>query len=92
MKRAKRTAKRREKQAIKKVSALDQYVIDQVKAIRKQKGVSQASLSGDLNYSYGFIAQVESKVTPAHYNISHLNQIAKILKCSLYDFFPKDPV
>lgn len=92
MKRAKKTAKKIGKKPIKKVSELDQFVIDRVKKIRRDKGLSQASLSAEMNYSYGFIAQIESKTTPAHYNINHLNQIAKILKCSLYDFFPKDPI
>lgn len=88
----KRTTKKSYKKSIKEVSILDQYVIDQVKKIRIEKGYSQADLSFHLNYSDSFISQMESKVTPAHYNIAHLNAIARLLKCSIHDFFPKDPL
>ena len=90
MKKAKGIAKK--KKPRKKVSELDQYVINQVKRIRKTKKYTQASLSFELHRSDGFIAQIESNITPAHYNISHLNELAKILKCSIYEFFPKDPL
>lgn len=77
---------------MKEISLLDQYVIDQIKKIRTEKGFSQAALSFELNYSDSFVSQMESKVTAAHYNINHLNEIAKVLHCSIHDFFPKDPL
>ena len=80
------------KKAIKKISALDWYVINTIKKLRIEKGYSQVELSFQLNYSDSFISQMESDQTPAHYNISHLNAIAKVLKCSLHDFFPKYPI
>ena len=92
MKQATKTIRRTAKKPIKEISALDLYVIDQIKKLRIEKGYSQAALSFELNYSDSFIAQMESKQTPAHYNISHLNAIAKVLKCSIHDFFPKNPL
>jgi transcriptional regulator with XRE-family HTH domain len=73
---------------LKKPSKLDNYVIKKVGERRKALGLSQADLSFELNVSIGFIGQVESPNYPAHYNLRHLNEIASILKCSLYDLLP----
>jgi len=77
---------------LKKPSKLDYYAIKKVKERRNVLGLSQADLSFELGVSIGFIGQVESPNYPAHYNLRHLNEIAKILKCSLYDFLPRDPI
>jgi len=77
---------------LKELSKLDKYVIKKVKEKRLLLGLSQADLSFELNVSIGFIGQVESPNYPAHYNFRHLNEIAKILNCSLYDLLPKNPL
>lgn len=53
---------------------------------------SQADLAYELGMSVGFIGKVESANYPAHYNIKHLNLLAKILGCSPQDFLPKKPI
>lgn len=70
-------------------SRIDQYVIGQVKVLREEKGLSQADLAFELGVSIGFIGQVESPRYAAHYNLKHLNELARILKCSPKDFMPK---
>jgi transcriptional regulator with XRE-family HTH domain len=60
--------------------------------MRIKKGMSQRNLSYELNVSEGFIGQVESHKYRAKYNISHLNELAKILECSPRDFLPKEPL
>ncbi|MDR3714751.1 MAG: helix-turn-helix transcriptional regulator [Puia sp.] len=77
---------------MKELSKLDKYVIKKVKEKRLALGLSQADLSFELNVSTGFIGQVESANYPAHYNLRHLNELAKILDCSLYDLLPKNPL
>lgn len=77
---------------MKKISPLDWYVIHAVKKIRLERGLTQAELSEKLNFSYGFVAQIEAASTSSHYNISHLNLLARALKCSIHDFFPKHPL
>ena len=67
-------------------------MIKKVRERRKDLGLSQADLSFELNVSIGFIGQVESPNYPAHYNLRHLNEIANILKCSLHDLLPKNPL
>jgi transcriptional regulator with XRE-family HTH domain len=74
------------------VTPIDQYVIDKVRDMRKEKGISQRELANLLDMSYGFIGDVESPKEPAKYNLSHLNEIAKIFKCSIKDFLPDKPL
>ncbi|PWT70748.1 MAG: transcriptional regulator [Bacteroidetes bacterium] len=73
-------------------SKIDQYVINSVKERRLEMRLSQADLAYELGMSVGFIGKVESTNYPAHYNIKHLNLLAKILECSPQDFLPKKPI
>lgn len=73
-------------------SKIDQYVINKVKERRLEKNISQADLAYELGMSVGFIGKVESSKYTSHYNIKHLNQLAKILECSPQDFLPKKPL
>jgi len=70
---------------------IDQYVIDRVKEKRIERNLSQADLAYELDMSVGFIGKVESVKYPTHYNVKHLNDLAKILKCSPQDFLPRKP-
>lgn len=72
-------------------SKIDQYVINQVKDKRVASNLSQADLAYELGMSVGFIGKVESTKYSSHYNLKHLNDLAKILKCSPQDFLPKKP-
>lgn len=72
-------------------SKIDQYVINQVKDKRVENNLSQADLAFELEMSVGFIGKVESSKYSSHYNLKHLNLLAKILKCSPQDFLPKKP-
>lgn len=73
-------------------SNIDNYVINKVREKRLEKNLSQAELAYELNVSVGFIGKVESANYPSHYNIKHLNLLAKILECSPQDFLPKKPL
>ena len=70
-------------------SKIDQYVIDKVKEKRLDRNLSQADLAYELGMSVGFIGKVESIRYSTHYNLNHLNDLSKILKCSPQDFLPK---
>lgn len=72
-------------------SKIDQYVINQVKDKRVESNLSQADLAFELGMSVGFIGKVESSKYSSHYNLKHLNDLAKILKCSPQEFLPKKP-
>ncbi|HVZ57863.1 MAG TPA: helix-turn-helix transcriptional regulator [Chitinophagaceae bacterium] len=73
-------------------SRIDLYVIERVKEKRLERGLSQADLAFELGMSVGFIGKIESPRYPAHYNVRHLNELARILKCSPQDFLPRKPL
>lgn len=71
---------------------IDLFVINKVRERRLEKNISQAALAYELGMSVGFIGKVESSKYASHYNIKHLNQLARILECSPQDFLPKKPL
>ncbi|MBN8719796.1 MAG: helix-turn-helix transcriptional regulator [Sediminibacterium magnilacihabitans] len=71
---------------------VDLFVIEKVKEKRLGLGMSQADLAYALDMSVGFIGKIESPNYPTHYNVKHLNDLAKVLKCSPQDFLPKKPL
>lgn len=73
-------------------SKIDQYVINMVRQRRIELQLSQAALAYELGMSVGFIGKVESKKYNSHYNLIHLNELARILDCSPQDFLPKKPL
>jgi transcriptional regulator with XRE-family HTH domain len=77
---------------MKPVSKIDRYAIKKVKERRKELKYSQAALSYELDVSASYIQQVESDKFDTRYTLEKLNELAKILKCSLHDFFPKKPI
>lgn len=74
------------------LAEIEQYVIDKVRDKRKALGISQEQLAHLLGYSEGFIANIETPKRTSKYNLKHLNELAKIFKCSPRDFLPKDPL
>lgn len=71
---------------------IEKYIIDKIKTMRKEHGLSQLELSQKLEMSDSFISHVEAPSKRAKYNINHLNDIAKILECSPKDFWPDKPL
>lgn len=71
------------------LAPIDKYVIEKVKEKRIEKGLSQSQLAFELNISNGVIGKIESGKYEKKYNVAQLNEIAKVLDCSIRDFFPK---
>jgi transcriptional regulator with XRE-family HTH domain len=69
----------------------EQFVINKVREKRLEMNLSQDDVALMLDLSRGYIGQVESLNHPAKYNMNHINQLAKELKCSPKDFFPDKP-
>lgn len=76
---------------MKPVSKIDRYVIQKVKERRKSLGLTQGDIASALDVSTSFITQIESDKTDARYNLRHLNELAVVLKCTLYDLLPEKP-
>lgn len=74
------------------VHPIDEYVIKKVKDKRKECGMSQSQLAYSIDQSNGFIGKIESGKYGKKYNLFHLNEIAKVLKCSILDFLPQNPL
>ena len=72
--------------------AIELYVIERVKEMRVAKGFTQASLAEALGYSEGFIGHIENPKRRDKYNLKHLNEIAKLFKCSIKEFVPDQPL
>ncbi len=77
---------------MKPVSKIDQFTIKKVKERRIELGYSQADLSYELDVSATYVGQVESDRYKTRYSLDRLNQLARILKCSIHDFLPKHPL
>lgn len=75
-----------------KKSKINQYIIDRIKEMRLEHGMSQVALSIDLGVSDAFIGAIENPNHRAKYNIDHINKLAEIFKCSPRDFLPKNPI
>ena len=75
-----------------KKSKLQLHIIDCVKEMRVDNKMSQAVLAIKLGVSDSFIGAVENPKHRAKYNLEHLNELAKIFKCSPKDFLPENPI
>ena len=71
---------------------IDWYVISRIRELRLAHKLSQTEIAVHLELSVGFIGHIESPKFIAKYNIYHLNQLAKLFKCSIKDFFPEKPL
>ncbi len=72
---------------------IDKYVIRKVREKRIEKKMSQSQLAFELGYaSQGYIGMIESGKYNKRYSVEQLNQIAKILECSIHDFLPHKPI
>lgn len=71
---------------------IDWYIISKVKEMRIKLHLEQDDLAVHLEVSNGFIGQIESPNHRAKYNNSHLNELAKLFKCSPKDFMPEKPL
>jgi len=76
----------------KKITPVEQYVIDKVRDIRKEKKISQAKLAGMIDVSSTFIGDVENYKKPYKYNLNHINKIAEALECRVWDLLPEKPL
>ena len=70
-------------------SKIDWHIVNKVREIRLQKGITQEDVAVHLNLSVGFIGHIESPNFRAKYNTIHLNELAKLMGCSPREFLPE---
>ncbi|MCX2480971.1 helix-turn-helix transcriptional regulator [Pedobacter sp. MC2016-15] len=73
------------------LTAIEQYMVDYVRNLRKQNKLSQKELGEILGVDQSFIAKVEMKKDVSKYNVNHINQLALYFKVSPKDFLPSSP-
>ena len=73
-------------------SKIELFTIQKVKELRENKDISQRYLADCMNVSQSFIQQIEDPTTNTAYNLDHLNEISKVLNCSIKDFMPDKPL
>jgi transcriptional regulator with XRE-family HTH domain len=71
---------------------IDLYIISQVAKLRNQNNYTQEDIAIHLNVSTGYIGHIESPKFRAKYNTYHLNELAKLFKCSPKEFMPEKPL
>ena len=71
---------------------IERFIIFKVREIREAQGVTQEQLSLSLGKNITFISQIEAPSKKAKYNVTHLNEIAKVLECSPRAFWPEKPL
>lgn len=73
-------------------TAIDQYVISKVKKLRDENDMSQREFADAINLSHGYVGDIEAGRKSAKYSLYHINEIAKVFKCSLWDLIPQNPI
>lgn len=69
---------------------IEQYVIDRVREKRIKEKMSQAALAANLDVSRGFIGDIENPKKRAKYNLNHINELALIFNCPVWEFLPEN--
>ncbi|MBS1974671.1 MAG: helix-turn-helix transcriptional regulator [Bacteroidetes bacterium] len=74
------------------ITPVDQYVIDFILALRKEKKLSQRQIGDLLGVKRSFIGNIESPNNRAKYNVRHINILADYFDLSPRDFLPEQPL
>lgn len=69
-------------------TSIELYVIEAVKKRRIAMNIVPRALSIRIGLDESYVGCVENPKLRAKYNLNHLNEIAKVLKCSVADFLP----
>lgn len=68
---------------------IEQYIIDYVFKLRKEKKLNQADIATIIGVNRVFVTNVENPANRAKYNIDHINLLADHFGMSPKDFLPE---
>lgn len=71
------------------IAPIEQYVIDYVKKLRNEKGLTQTDIADIIGVSRTFVTQAESLSKNAKYNLRHICALAEHLNMSPREFLPE---
>ena len=69
-------------------TTIECYIIEAVKKRRLELNITPNRLALELGLVRDFIRKAEGYVRGYKYNSNHLNELAKVLKCRISDFYP----
>ncbi len=75
-----------------KISKIEQYIIDFIYKLRKEKNLNQADIATIIGVSRVFVTNVENPSNRAKYNIDHINALADHFGMSPRDFLPEKAI
>lgn len=73
---------------IKNHTTIELYIIEAVRKRREELKISPNKLSLEIGLVRNFVSCTENYTLGYKYNSNHLNELAKILDCSISDFYP----
>lgn len=73
-------------------SAIELYIMQEVKIRRKGLKMSQQYIADCLNVSRSFIRDIEDLKKDSAYNVDHINTLARIFECSPRLLWPEKPL
>ncbi|SFV69162.1 hypothetical protein MNB_SV-3-1123 [hydrothermal vent metagenome] len=72
----------------KEVILFHQLITDNIKRIRKEKGITQLDLALTIGHkSMSTIGKIEAGLEKKHYNVEQLYKISKALEVDICEFF-----
>ena len=77
--------------SLSKLQPIEQYTIDIVIKLRRDRRLTQQNIAAILNTSASFVGNVENRFNPAKYNLKHINLLAEYFNMSPRDFLPDQP-
>lgn len=81
---------KKQEQVVEKImSSLEFHIITVIRKKRTKRKKSQLQLSQAIELADGLIGKIENPKQPDKYNISHLNQVARVLNFSPKDLMPR---
>lgn len=71
------------------MSEFDYMLINHVRQLRIQNGLTQLQLTQQMKLADGFVSKVETLVERAKYSIRHLPLLAKAFNCTISEVLPE---
>ncbi len=69
-------------------TTIEIYIIEAVRKKREELKITPNKLSLEMGLVRNFVTCTEAYTRGYKYNSNHLNELAKILDCSIADFYP----
>lgn len=69
-------------------TTIEQYIIEAVRKRREKLEINPTKLALEIGLVNDFVRKTEAYTLGYKYNSNHLNELAKILDCSISDFYP----